>query len=369
MVLSVAGGSRSKFLPNTWLLSALSLLGLELGFATSISSQAPSTTDGVGRKRFRAARAWLSAMTFAHICIASPNVKDATYTQGPVSSVVYTTEGCNSPGNQALGWESGIVRNGRARMDRPQPETILHKNQLLGAFQPAAYDRIVRHLRPVALKLGAVVCEAGGTLEHAYFPEGNVLSLLTVLENGSAIESANIGREGAFGLFSAMYSRVSFNQCVVQLEGPMVRCPIEALRSEFQNSEHIRNLFVSYSETLLSQVMQTVACNSLHSVEERMCRWLLMMHDRAEGESLTYTHEFLARILGANRTSITISAQSLQNAGLISYRRGSMQVRNRGGLEKASCECYAVVKARFDAFLTPPATAVQEFRSGRTQTA
>ena len=158
----------------------------------------------------------------------------------------------------------------------------------------------------MTLKLGAVVCEAGGPLEHAYFPEGAVLSLLTVLENGSAIECANIGREGAFGLFAAMYSRVSFNQCVVQLQGPMVRCPIEPLRYEFQESEHVRNLFVSYSETLLSQVMQSVACNSLHSVEERMCRWLLMMHDRAEGESLTYTHEFLAHMLGANRTSITL---------------------------------------------------------------
>jgi len=120
-------------------------------------------------------------------------------------------------------------------------------------------------------------------LKHAYFPEGAVLSLLTVLENGAAIETANIGREGAFGLFAAMYSRVSFNRCMVQLEGGMVRCPIELLQWEFKNSEHVRNLFVSYSETLLSQVQQTVACNALHSTEERMCRWLLMMHDRAEG--------------------------------------------------------------------------------------
>ena len=165
-----------------------------------------------------------------------------------------------------------------------------------------------------------------------------------------------------------MYSRVSFNRCIVQLEGRMVRCPIELLQSEFRNSEHVRDLFVSYSETLLSQVQQTVACNAMHTTEERMCRWLLMMHDRAEGELLTYTHEFLAHMLGANRTSITFAAQSLQNAGLISYRRGLIQVRDRAGLEKASCECYAVVKARFDAFLNPPPTAVQETTSGRTQT-
>ena len=214
-------------------------------------------------------------------------------------------------------------------------------------------------MQPVILKLGTIVCEAGGPLIHAYFPDGCVLSLLTVLENGSAIECATIGSEGAFGLFSAMYSRVSFVRCVVQVEGPMVRCPIEPLRSEFQKSEHIRNLFGVYSETLLSQVVQTAACNSLHPVEQRMCRWLLMMHDRAEGKALTYTHDFLAQMLGANRTSVTLAAQSLQNAGLISYHRGLTHVKDRARLEKASCECYAVLKARFDAFLNLPLTAVQ----------
>jgi len=253
-------------------------------------------------------------------------------------------------------------------MVKPQADPILHENQLLGAFEPAARSRIKSFMRPVTLQLGTVVCEAGGILQHVYFPEGSVLSLLTVLENGSAIECANIGREGAFGLFAAMYSRVSFNQCVVQLEGQMLRCPIEPRHSEFRNSEHVRDLFVSYSETLLSQVMQTVACNSLHSVEERMCRWLLMMHDRAEGELLTYTHEFLAHMLGANRGSITLAAQSLKNAGLISYSRGTIQIKNREGLEKVCCECYAVVKERFDAFLRPPLTAVQETESGRTRT-
>lgn len=252
-------------------------------------------------------------------------------------------------------------------METPQIEKLVHKNQLFGAFTPDARDRILPHMKAVDLKLGATVCEAGGLLTHAYFPEGSVLSLLTVLENGSEIECANIGREGAFGLFSAMYSRVSYSRCTVQLEGPMLRCEIQPLQVEFHNSSHIQNLFVSYSETLLSQVMQTVACNSLHSVEERLCRWLLMMADRAEGEILTYTHEFLARIMAANRTSVTLAAQSLQNQGLISYRRGMMQVRDRTGLEAASCECYAVVKTRFDAFLSPPASAVQETMNGRIQ--
>ena len=171
-------------------------------------------------------------------------------------------------------------------MRRPQTDQAVRRNQLLGAMEPAVRKRIDPHLEVTPFKLGDVVCEAGGHLQHAYFPEGAVLSLLTVLENGAAIETANIGREGAFGLFAAMYSRVSFNRCLVQLAGPILRCEIEVLQAEFKSSDHVRDLFVSYSETLLSQVQQTVACNALHTVEEKMCRWLLMMHDRAEGESL-----------------------------------------------------------------------------------
>lgn len=241
----------------------------------------------------------------------------------------------------------------------------VHSNQLLDALEPATRLRVKAHLKPVKLKLGDIVSEAGGTLKHAYFPEGAVLSLLTVLEDGSAIETANIGREGAFGLFAAMYSRTSFNRCLVQLEGSILRCPIEVLQSEFKRSEHVRDLFVSYSETLLSQVQQTVACNAMHSMEEKMARWLLMMHDRAEGQVLTYTHEFLSNMLGANRKSVTLAAQSMQSEGLISYRRGKMQILDRPGLEKASCECYAIVRRRFDDFLTPPSSALPGNTKGR----
>jgi CRP-like cAMP-binding protein len=259
---------------------------------------------------------------------------------------------------------TGVFEEAVMSKDQPGNEV---RNRLLSAMEAASLARITPHLEPVVLKLGDVVCEAGGLLKHAYFPEGAVLSLLTVLENGSAVETANIGREGAFGLFAAMYSRVSFNRCLVQFEGGMVRCPIDFLQSEFQHSEQVRNLFVSYSETLLSQVQQTVACNALHSTEERICRWLLMMHDRAGGEALPYTHEFLSHMLGANRKSVTLAAQSLQTAGLISYQRGKIRVVDRAGLEQASCECYAIVRERFDAFLTPPSTAVKGDTTGRRQ--
>jgi CRP-like cAMP-binding protein len=251
-------------------------------------------------------------------------------------------------------------------MPKAQTNHELRTNRLLGALKPASRKRIDPHLEPIDFTLGDMVCDAGGLLKHAYFPQGSVLSLLTVLEDGAAIETANIGREGAFGLFAAMYSRVSFNRCIVQLEGHTVRCPIELLQHEFKNSEHVRDLLVSYSETLLSQVQQTVACNSMHTTEKRICRWLLMMHDRAGGESLPYTHEFLSHILGANRKSVTLAAQSMQTAGLISYRRGTIQVLDRAALEKASCECYSIVKERFDAFLTPPSTAVPGHNKSRS---
>jgi CRP-like cAMP-binding protein len=243
----------------------------------------------------------------------------------------------------------------------------LRSNQLFGALEAATRKRIQPHLQSVTLKLGAVVCEAAGVLEHAYFPQSSVLSLLTVLENGSAIETANIGYEGAFGLFEAMYGQVSFNRCIVQMEGRMVRCPIEVLHNEFRKSEQARALFVGYSETLMSQLQQTAACNALHTTRQRICRWLLMMHDRAEGDSLKYTHEFLAHILGANRKSVTLAAQSIQSAGLINYRRGVMRVLNRSGLEHASCECYAVVRQRYETFRASRSSAVQHKKKGRNQ--
>jgi CRP-like cAMP-binding protein len=146
-----------------------------------------------------------------------------------------------------------------------------------------------------------------------------------------------------------------------------VRVPIEILRMEFERSDHVRNLLVSYSETQLAQVQQTAACNAMHTIEQRLCRWLLMMHDRAETEELSYTHEFLANMLGADRKSVTLAAQAMQAAGLIGYQRGKIQIVDRPGLEQAACECYAMVQARFDDFLTPPPSAVQGNTEGRVK--
>jgi hypothetical protein len=160
--------------------------------------------------------------------------------------------------------------------------------------------------------------------------------LLTVLENGSTIETSNIGREGAFGLFAATYSRVSFNRSLVQLEGGLLRILIKILHLEFEQSPHVRNLFVSYSETLLAQFQQTVACNSMHTTQERMCRWLLMMHDRAESEDLVYTHEFLTAMIGRQSQVRDAFGAGAADGRLINYRRGKMQILDRPGLEEAS---------------------------------
>ena len=200
-----------------------------------------------------------------------------------------------------LGWRSA----GRCVF---KPNNVLKHNQLLGAMEPAVRRRLAPYLERVTHKLDDLICEAGGHLRHAYFPEGGVLSLLTVLENGDAIETANIGREGAFGLFAAMYSpeypSTDASCAAGRPDGPGAR--LKFYTTSLRHSEQVRNLFVSYSETLLSQVQQTVACNAMHTVEERMGRWLLMMDDRAEGESLTYTHDFLSHwIMGANRKSVT----------------------------------------------------------------
>jgi len=223
------------------------------------------------------------------------------------------------------------------------------KNRLLNAFDCESRARVDPHLERINFMLGDVICEAGGVLDHAYFPDGAVLSLLTVLKNGMAIETANIGGRCVRPL-CGMYSKTSFNRCLVQLRAACFvsrsKCWI-GIRAQRAHSQS----FVSYSETLLAQIQQTVACNALHTTQQKVCRWLLMMHDRADSEDLAFTHEFLAEVLGVNRKSVTLAAQVLQKAGLIDYRRGKMQVLDRPGLEKASCECYAIVKKRFDDFL------------------
>jgi CRP-like cAMP-binding protein len=228
-------------------------------------------------------------------------------------------------------------------------------NQLLMAFDRASRTRVSNSIEITEVKEGCVICWAGDRIEHVYFPDSTVLSMLTVLGDGSAIETANIGCEGAFGLFEAMYTHSSFSQCLVLMTGALLRIPFNELRYLFEHNLNIRTLFICYAEALRDQIQQTVACYALHTTQQRLCGWLLTMDDRKCGRDLEFTHEFLAHVLGTNRKSVTLAARAMQNAGLISYQRGRIRILNRSGLEKASCECHMVVKRRFASFKTQSA--------------
>jgi len=237
---------------------------------------------------------------------------------------------------------------GAFQADRPP----LRGNRLVGALNRASPERIAAFLEPVEVKAGSVLCWAAQGLRYAYFPDGAVLSVLMVLTDGSAIETAKIGREGAFGLFEAMYTRTSFNQCMVLLGGTVYRLPFNVLRALFESDSKIRSLFVHYAVASRQEFQQSAACFALHSVPQRICRWLLTMDDRAEGHDFVVTHDFLSHTLGVNRKSVTLAAQALQKEGLISYRRAHVKILDRPRLEEACCECYAASQQSFK-FCTP----------------
>ena len=240
------------------------------------------------------------------------------------------------------------------------PETIqaggppLRGNRLLGALNRANPERIAAFLEPLEVKAGSVLCWAAQELRYAYFPDGAVLSVLMTLTDGSAIETAKIGREGAFGLFEAMYTHTSFNQCMVLLGGTVYRMPFNVLRALFENDSQVRTLFVHYAVASRQEFQQAAACFALHSVPQRICRWLLTMDDRAESRDFVVTHDFLAHSLAVNRKSVTLAAQTMQKEGLISYRRAHVRILDRPRLEQACCECYAASQQSFEFCASPP---------------
>ena len=232
-------------------------------------------------------------------------------------------------------------------------EFLIPKNRLLAEFSGANRERVFRRLERVETEQGKVICEAGDRLEYAYFPDGAVLSIYTVLQNGTAFEATDIGWEGAFGHLSSLYCQTSFNRCLVRKNGGLLRVPSDVLQEEFAISENLRHLFVRYTETLLSQIQQTVACNFVHTVQQRVSRWLLTMQDRTEGSALTYSQEALAQMLGLSHIAAAQTCEALQAAALIQNQGETIEILNREGLEKAACECYAIMKARYDEFLPP----------------
>lgn len=218
------------------------------------------------------------------------------------------------------------------------------KNELLMRIADDARARIGSSLEPLTLQRGAILCEAGEALEYVYFPETSVLSLLTVLTDGTQIETATIGQEGAFGALASMGNVLAYGRCMVQFGGQMSRIDIRRMRTGLDQSASLREIFVRYAEATIFQVQQSAACNALHPVEARLSRWLLEMSDRAATDPLPLTHEFIAEFLGANRTTVSLAAAALQAAEFISYQRDFIDILDRRGLEGAACDCYAAVR-------------------------
>jgi len=196
--------------------------------------------------------------------------------------------------------------------------------------------------------------DVGEEIEHVYFPHSGMVSLVAVMQNGATVETAAIGRSGVIGASAGLGARSAVARAIVQLPGPAAWLSTAQFRAAANQSETIRNLIVRYNDLLLAQIQQSVACNALHAMEARLCRWLLESHDCLDGDTIPLTQEFLGQILGVRRTTVTIAARLLQNAGLIRYRRGHIQILDRKGLEDVSCECYAVVRQNVEKVFPPP---------------
>jgi CRP-like cAMP-binding protein len=213
-------------------------------------------------------------------------------------------------------------------------------NKLLAALPRDHFDRLLPYLTSVSLPQGLVLYEAGDEVDQVYFPHYGMLSLLAVLRDGKAIETATVGREGVVGAMAGLGLYKSLVRVVVQMPLALSKIPATHFRTVTAGSDVIRNLCVRYNEVLLSQARVTAACNALHPIEARFCRWLLQSADRSGSDIVPLTQEFLAEMLGVRRTSVTEVASKVQNAGVITYSRGVIKILDRPALARMSCECY-----------------------------
>src|SRR3569623_1790296 len=220
-----------------------------------------------------------------------------------------------------------------------------------GTLRTAEFDRLSPHLEWVTMPLGEVLYESGGQLQHVYFPTTSIVSLLYVLENGASAEIAVVGNEGILGISLFMGGETTPSRAVVQSAGHGYRLEAQRLKQEFNRAGPVLRLLLRYTQALITQMTQTAVCNRHHSVEQQLCRWLLLSFDRLSSNSLTMTQELIANMLGVRREGVTEAAGNLQRAGLIRYSRGRIEVLDRAGLEKTVCECYAVVKKEYDRLL------------------
>ena len=233
----------------------------------------------------------------------------------------------------------------------PPPHSTT-QNHLLAAFPRAEYDRVADDLELVAMPLGQVLSESGRTMQYVYFPSTCIVSLLYVLEDGSSAEIAVVGNEGVVGFSLFMGGGSTPSRAVVRGGGHAYRLKANLLVQEFERGGPVQRLLLRYTQALITQMTQTAVCNRHHSVEQQLCRTLLLTLERLNGTSLTLTHELIAGILGVRREGISEAAGNLQRAGLIRYSRGQIEVLDRAGLEQAACECYRVVKVEFERLLS-----------------
>jgi len=225
------------------------------------------------------------------------------------------------------------------------------KNHLLGALPPAEAQRWMPLLESVELPLGHVLYESGVALTHVYFPTTAIVSLLYVMENGASAEIAVVGNEGIVGISLFMGGESTPSRAVVQSAGAGIRLKAQLMKHEFNRAGPVLHLLLRYTQALITQMSQTAVCNRHHSLDQQLCRWLLLSLDRLEGNQLVMTQELIANMLGVRREGVTEAALKLQHAGLIQYARGHITVLDRAALEKRSCECYAVVKKEYDRLL------------------
>jgi CRP-like cAMP-binding protein len=225
------------------------------------------------------------------------------------------------------------------------------QNQLLAALPAAEWARWLPQFEWVAMPLGHVLHESGKTMSHVYFPTTAIVSLLYVMENGASAEIAVVGNEGLVGVSLFMGGGSTPSRAVVQSAGEGYRLKAEAMKVEFDRAGPVLHLLLRYTQALITQMSQTAVCNRHHSLDQQLCRWLLLSLDRLHGSELIMTQELIANMLGVRREGVTEGALKLQDAGLIKYARGHITVLDRPGLEKRSCECYQVVKTEYDRLL------------------
>ena len=227
------------------------------------------------------------------------------------------------------------------------------RNQLLAALPDAEWDRWESHLEPVELPLGRVLCESGATPTHAYFPTTAIVSLLQMTRDGDSAEVAVVGHDGVVGIALFMGGDFTPSRAVVQSAGQGYRLSARAVMKECKRAGPVLTMLLRYTQSLIEHVAQTAACNRHHSIDQQLCRRLLLGLDRSASDELALTHELLASLLGVRREGVTAAALKLQQAGVIRYSRGHISVLDRGRLEQRTCECYAVVKKERDRL--PPA--------------